>query len=165
MAATIKVLMVCLGNICRSPTAEGVFRAQLQQAGLAEHIHVDSAGTSDWHVGAAPDPRSIRHAAGRGYDLSSLRARQVSAQDFDDFDYILAMDRQNLRDLEARCPPAQRHKLALFLQHGGSTHDEVPDPYEYGAESFEQVLDLVEAASRGLLELLRSRHTLLRERD
>jgi len=163
MTDSIKVLMVCLGNICRSPTAEVVFRAHVQEAGLGDHVAVDSAGTSDWHAGAAPDARSIHHAAGRHYDLTSLRARQVCPADFLEFDYILAMDLQNLRDLEARCPPAQRHKLALFLQHGKGQLQELPDPYTHGAEQFEQVLDLVEDASRGLLDCLRRQHTRLRK--
>lgn len=162
MPATIKVLMVCLGNICRSPTAEGVLRSQVQRAGLDTRILVDSAGTSDWHTGEAPDPRSIRHAAQRAYDLASLRARQVTAQDFEHFDCILAMDRQNLRDLQQRCPPQHLHKLALFLQHGSGALQEVPDPYEHGPERFEQVLDLVEEASGGLLRQLQ---TLLQQQD
>lgn len=162
MTDTIKVLMVCLGNICRSPTAEGVFRARIQAAGLGGRIVVDSAGTSDWHVGEAPDPRSIHHAALRRHDLSELRARQVQAQDFTEFHYIFAMDRQNLRDLQQRCPPQHHHKLALFLQHG-SPLQEVPDPYDHGPERFEQVLDLVEEASHALLAFLRERHAQLRE--
>jgi protein-tyrosine phosphatase len=158
MSDTIKVLMVCLGNICRSPTAEAVFRAHVQAAGLGERIVVDSAGTGDWHIGEAPDPRSIRHAAARNHDLSGLRARQVQAQDFKDFHYIFAMDRQNLRDLLQRCPPQHQHKLLLLLQHGSSTLQEVPDPYDHGPEHFERVLDLVENASTALLAALRSRH-------
>lgn len=165
MTTTIKVLMVCLGNICRSPTAEGVFRAQVQAAGLDERIIVDSAGTSDWHVGEAPDPRSIRHAAKRQLDLSGLRGRQVQADDFADFDYVFAMDSQNLRDLQQRCPPQYLHKLGLFLQHGsGGLHD-VPDPYDHGPLQFEQVLDLVEDASAGLLDFLLGQHAPLRVRS
>jgi protein-tyrosine phosphatase len=163
MTAPIKVLMVCLGNICRSPTAEAVFRAQVQAAGLGSCILVDSAGTSDWHVGEAPDPRSIRHAAGRRHDLSALRARQVHAEDYDSFDHIFAMDRQNLRDLQQHCPPQHRHKLGLFLQHGNSSLQDVPDPYEHGPEQFEQVLDLVAEAGAGLLAFLRKQHAHLQE--
>lgn len=162
MNPLVKVLMVCLGNICRSPTAEAVFRATLTTAGLARLIHVDSAGTSDWHEGEPPDPRSIRHAARRRHDLSMLRARQVRDSDFEEFHHILAMDHQNLRDLQQRCPPRYRHKLALFLEHGSSALQEVPDPYEHGPERFEQVLDLVEDASAGLLEFLRGQHPQLR---
>jgi protein-tyrosine phosphatase len=161
MTMPIRVLMVCLGNICRSPTAEAVFRATVQAAGLEQGIEVDSAGTSDWHCGDAPDPRSIRHAARRDYDLSTLRARQVQAVDFESFHYIMAMDRQNLRDLQARCPTQYSHKLGLFLQHADSPLQEVPDPYDYGPEQFEQVLDLVEEASRGLLDFLLQQHPQL----
>ncbi len=161
MADPIKVLMVCLGNICRSPTAEAVFRARVQAAGLGNQILVDSAGTSDWHAGEAPDPRSIHHAAGRHHDISGLRARQVQAEDFENFHYIFAMDRQNLRDLQQHCPPQQRHKLGLFLQHGSGQLQDVPDPYEHGPQQFEQVLDLVEDASSGLLAFLRQQHVQL----
>lgn len=162
MTDTIKVLMVCLGNICRSPTAEGVFREQVRAAGLDKHILVDSAGTSDWHVGEAPDPRSIRHAAARKLDLSGLRARQVQADDFTGFHYIFAMDSQNLRELQQRCPSQYQHKLALFLPHGRSVLQEVPDPYNHGPQQFDEVLDLVEQASTGLLAYLREQHAQLR---
>lgn len=162
MTGPVRILMVCLGNICRSPTAEAVFRARAQHAGLAELIHVDSAGTSDWHVGAAPDSRSIRHAALRNYDLSNLRARQVQGEDFGHFHHILAMDRQNLRELHARCPQHHAHKLGLFLQYAKRDIVEVPDPYGHGPDLFEQVLDLVEQASDALLAHLQERYAQLR---
>ncbi len=156
----IRVLMVCLGNICRSPTAEAVLRHQVAAAGLEEFIEVDSAGTGDWHAGDPPDPRSIRAAARRQYDLSALRARQVRAQDFEDFDYILAMDRQNLRNLEALCPGDCRAKLRLFLSDGATGRHEVPDPYNSGSEGFELVLDLVECACAAFLQEICERHAL-----
>ena len=134
--------MVCLGNICRSPTAEAVLRAKLEAAGLAERVVVDSAGTGSWHIGSPPDVRSQRHAAQRGYDLSALRGRQVAGADFDHFDLILAMDEDNLADLRRLAPGgAHRAELRLFARV------EVPDPYTGGAAGFEQVLDLVEVAS------------------
>lgn len=137
----MRVLMVCLGNICRSPTAEGVLRAKLQAAGLGDRIEVDSAGTGDWHLGLPPDARSQRHALRRGYDLSSLRARRVSEDDFHRFDLILAMDANNLADLRRLAPDGpHRADLRLF------TSVEVPDPYSGGAAGFERVLDLVETA-------------------
>jgi protein-tyrosine phosphatase len=156
----VRVLMVCLGNICRSPTAEAVFRQQLQAAGLAQLIEVDSAGTSDWHVGEAPDPRSQRAAADRLYDLGTLRARQVSTRDFDEFDYILAMDKQNLAALEESCPVGCEEKLGLILDYGSTGWNEVPDPYNSGRDGFELVLDLVESACADLIEMLRARHDL-----
>jgi protein-tyrosine phosphatase len=138
----MKVLMVCLGNICRSPTAEAVLRAKLEAAGLAERVVVDSAGTGDWHIGSPPDPRSQRHAAQRGYDLSALRGRQVAEADFRRFDLILAMDEDNLADLQRLAPEStSRAELRLFADAA------VPDPYTGGAAGFEQVLDLVETAS------------------
>lgn len=158
----VKVLMVCLGNICRSPTAEGIFRAQVQKARLQEYVLVDSAGTSDWHVGEPPDPRTVKAAAQRSYDLSEQRARQVQHQDFSEFDYVLAMDRQNLRELQRRCPEQYQGKLGLFLQHGNSAEKEVPDPYDGDANGFELVLDLVEDASAGLLNNLLTKHNFPR---
>ena len=151
------VLFVCMGNICRSPTAEAVLRHKLHDAGLHEQVVVDSAGThADWHAGEAPDRRSVAHAAKRGYDLRALRARQVVDADFDQFDLILAMDWDNLALLEERCPPALRHKLGRLTEHC-RRHDSpvVPDPYAGGAQGFEEVLDLVEDACDGLLLLIR----------
>ena len=153
----MRVLFVCLGNICRSPTAEAVLRQRLQLAGLAERIQVDSAGTGDWHTGRAPDPRTQEAAKRRGYDLSHLRARQVSQADFSRFDLLLAMDKANLRDLQ-QLRPAQGHaELDLYLRRYQLPLDEVPDPYYGGAQGFELVLDLLEQASDALLLELKGR--------
>jgi protein-tyrosine phosphatase len=154
----IRVLFVCMGNICRSPTVEGVFKRIVEQAGLADRVLSDSAGTHDYHIGEPPDPRAQEAAARRGYDLNSLRGRQVSRRDFGEFDYVLAMDETNRRLLERLCPPQHAHKLKLFMEFSGDPAlREVPDPYYGGAQGFEQVLDLVEQASRGLLGRLRER--------
>lgn len=143
-----------MGNICRSPTAEGVFRQRAEAAGLA--LEIDSAGTHAYHVGAPPDARSARHAALRGYDLSAQRARQVAASDFERYDHLLAMDHDNLKLLQAACPPQHRHKLALFMAYATrSGSDVVPDPYYGGANGFDQVLDYIEDASDGLIAALR----------
>lgn len=152
---TEAVLFVCLGNICRSPTAEAVFRERVARAGLARSIRVDSAGTGDWHVGEPPDRRAIAHAARRGYDLAPLRARQVSPEDFRRFGWILAMDEANLRNLRALQPDGFGGHLGLFLDFAPQLRvREVPDPYYGGVDGFERVLDLIEAASEGLLEKL-----------
>ena len=155
-APTVRVLMVCMGNICRSPTAHGVLESLVADAGLADRITVDSAGTHDYHVGRPPDERAQQHAARRGYDLSAQRARQLKAQDFDDFDLVLVMDDANQHAARALCPPGQRHKLRRLTdfctRHRAS---EVPDPYYGGAAGFEAVLDLVEDACDGLLLALR----------
>ena len=152
----ISVLFVCLGNICRSPTADAVLAHKIVSQGLESRLLVDSAGTGDWHVGEPPDPRAQRHAARRGYDLSRLRARQVVADDFHRFDFILAMDRNNLRELERMRPSAYTGELDLFLRYGsGSGGLEVPDPYYGGERGFEEVLDLVEEAADGLLAHIR----------
>jgi protein-tyrosine phosphatase len=152
----MKVLFVCMGNLCRSPMAEGVFRQHVAQAGLDGQIAIDSAGTHDYHVGEPPDPRAQRAAGRRGYDLSALRGRQVSRADFVEFDYVLAMDAVNLRALERLCPPQHAHKLRLFMEFGAEfAPREVPDPYYGGEQGFEHVLDMVEEASRGLLEHVR----------
>ena len=152
-----RVLFVCLGNICRSPTAHGVFARVVADADLQSEVLVDSAGTGAWHVGEAPDGRATLAAGERGYDLSPLRARQVEIGDFERFDYILAMDRSNLMHLEALAPEDYRGHLSLFLDfHPNSSEREVPDPYYGGDDGFSHVLDLVEAASRGLLQSLRA---------
>ncbi len=152
---TTKVLFVCLGNICRSPTAHGVFQAMVTDEGLAGQIHVDSCGTGEWHVGEAPDRRASSAARQRGYDLSTLRARQLCTEDFEQFDYILAMDHANLRDIRALAPADYRGRIGLFLEYAhGQAEREVPDPYYGGADGFDHVLDLVEEASRGLLRAI-----------
>jgi protein-tyrosine phosphatase len=145
--------MVCTGNICRSPTAEGVLVAKAAQRGL--RLRVDSAGTHDYHVGEAPDARAIRHAKRRGYDLSAQRARQVRASDFHEFDYILAMDRGHMRQLLSAEPPAAKAKVRLFLAVCESRSErDVPDPYYGGDAGFEDVLDMVEEACDRWLDLL-----------
>ncbi len=153
----MRVLFVCLGNICRSPTAEGVLRHKLQEAGLAEQVWVDSAGTGAWHVGKAPDRRTAQAALRRGYALDDLRARQVEVADFQRFDLILAMDLNNLSELQRLRPAAAQADLDLFLRRYALALDEVPDPYYGGEAGFEQVLDLVEQACNGLLQEIRSR--------
>jgi protein-tyrosine phosphatase len=145
----MKILFVCTGNICRSPTAEGVLKEMARRAGLK--IHVESRGTHDYHVGEPPDERAQNHALRRGYDLSEQRARHVSAEDYREFDLIVAMDRGHLRMLERACSPEHRGKLRLFVPGR-----DVPDPYYGGPEEFEQVLDLVEAACRDLLQEIRT---------
>ncbi|WP_028534004.1 low molecular weight protein-tyrosine-phosphatase [Paludibacterium yongneupense] len=147
--AKLEILFVCHGNICRSPTAEAVMRARLEEAGLSARARVDSAGTHDYHVGEAPDPRACRAAQARGYDMSRLRARQVEASDFERFDLVLAADRNNLAFLQRRCPAAYRHKLALILDTLPPPGLEVPDPYYGGASGFDRVLDMIEAACDG----------------
>lgn len=151
----MRILFVCLGNICRSPTAEGVFRQRVRAAGLEERIHIDSAGTGDWHVGKAPDVRTRQAARLRGYDLDALRARQVCREDFSRFDLILAMDRSNLRDLQAMRQGNSQAELDLYLRRYALEVDEVPDPYYGGEEGFERVLDLLERASDELLAEIR----------
>jgi protein-tyrosine phosphatase len=155
--ASYSVLMVCMGNICRSPTAEGVLRRLVQRAGLQDEVHIDSAGTLDYHVGSPPDARSQRHALRRGYDLSSLRARQVDRRDFERFDLVLAMDWQNLEELQALCPTAHRHKLRRLMEFAPAGLGEVvADPYYGGQAGFEAVLDHVEQACEGLLDHVRA---------
>jgi protein-tyrosine phosphatase len=154
----VRILFVCLGNICRSPTAEGVLRDLLTREAPQLAVEVDSAGTGDYHIGAPPDPRSQRAALRRGIDLSALRARQVSAKDFWRFDWILAMDEDNMRDLEAIRPTGSQARLQLFLDFAPPPHpDAVPDPYLGDARGFERVLDLTTAAARGLLVWLQQR--------
>jgi protein-tyrosine phosphatase len=145
----MKVLFVCTGNICRSPTAEGVLRELANRAGM--RLHVESAGIGQWHIGCAPDERAQRHAKGRGYDLSALRARQVRPSDFEEFDVILAMDRSHLAALQRMAPAGYKDKIRLLVPER-----DVPDPYYGGPEGFEKVLDLVEAACRDLLQELKA---------
>lgn len=156
-ADVMKILFVCLGNICRSPTAEGVLRTIAAREFPELAIEVDSAGTAHYHIGEPPDRRTIAAARRRGYDLAGLRARQVEREDFEYYDYLLAMDRANLSALESRKPPGARARMALFMSFApGHEYDEVPDPYHCGTEEFERVLDLCEAAARGLLAHLRA---------
>jgi protein-tyrosine phosphatase len=152
----VNVLFVCLGNICRSPTADGVLRKLVADAKLNTLVQVDSAGTAGWHIGRAPDPRTIAAAGLRGIDLSPLRARQVSKKDFSEFDYILAMDKQNLAELNALKPDTYTGHLGLLLDFSSQQlYREVPDPYHGGKDGFELVLDLVEDAAQGLLNDIR----------
>ena len=149
----VSVLFVCLGNICRSPTAQGVFEVRALQRGV--DVDVDSCGTGAWHVGAPPDARATAEAAQRGYDLSHLRARQFTVSDFDAFDYILAMDDQNLGELMQQRPDNYTGYLGLLLAFApGVARREVPDPYYGGPSGFSEVLDLVETASEGLLDAI-----------
>ncbi|MBB4131730.1 low molecular weight protein-tyrosine-phosphatase [Xanthomonas sp. 3075] len=145
----MKVLIVCLGNICRSPMGEGALRARLEQARLSRRIEVDSAGTGDWHAGEPPDPRAVRCARGHGVDISGLRARQLRAEDFEHFDWLLCADASNLRDLQRLAPEASRDKVALWLPWAGvDERDEIPDPYTGGADDFEHAWQLVDTAAR-----------------
>lgn len=146
------ILFVCMGNICRSPTAEAVFRGKMKQQGMK--LKLDSAGTLGYHKGAKPDPRSMKAGQARGYDFSGIRARPVSQKDYASFDLILAMDSNNLEDMLAECPDQYQEKLKLFLEFGNSEYDEVPDPYYGGSRGFQLVLELIEEASEGLLTQL-----------
>jgi protein-tyrosine phosphatase len=151
-----RVLFVCTGNICRSPTAEGVFRKLVADAGLTGRIAIDSAGTHGYHVGEPPDRRAQAAARRRGYDLSRLRARCVARDDFERFDLVLAMDREHHEILAGLAPPSAEHKVKLMMEFGRrSARAEVPDPYYGGPDGFELVLDLLEDAAEGLLETLR----------
>lgn len=146
------ILFVCLGNICRSPVAEGVFRKKAQEANILDRLIVDSAGTAAWHVGKSPDERMMAAADMRGYDLSSLRARQATADDFEKFDHILAMDTDNLYSLQDINPETGKADLRLFLNYAPNRKEsDVPDPYYGKVEGFNHVIDLVEEASEGLL--------------
>lgn len=158
MQEKIRVLFVCMGNICRSPTAHGVFRHLVQERRLHDQIEIESAGTHAYHVGEPPDKRAQNTATQRGIDLSDLRARAVSAKDFDVFDYILAMDRQNYSALLNQCPEHAREKVRLFLSFAPQLNRlEVPDPYYGGIKGFEYVFDMVEHAARGLLDDIEQR--------
>ncbi len=153
----MKILFVCLGNICRSPTAEIVFRQIVAREAPELGIHVDSAGTAGYHAGEPPDQRTRLAASRRGYDMSALRARIVEPEDFQRFDLILAMDRDNLDVLHRRAPPQARSRIRLFMEFAPDTQTtEVPDPYYGGPNGFEEVLDLVESAARGLLQHVKS---------
>lgn len=160
----IKVLFVCMGNICRSPTAEGVFRRKLREKKLEDKIDAASAGTHGYHVGEAPDQRTQRAAARRGYDLSGIRARQITPLDIDYFDLILAMDRNSLAALHLVCPPERCDRLGLFMDYAKNfDDDEVPDPYYGLGQGFDLVLDMVEDAIDGLIALLAERSAVMSE--
>lgn len=152
MPEQVSVLFVCLGNICRSPSAEGVFRQMACQKGVADSLHIDSCGTGNWHIGKAPDARATEAAGRRGVDIGELRARQIRVDDLDRFDYVLVMDRENLADVRDLWHQNGGTEPRLFLEFGNSGQAEVPDPYFGGEDGFERVLDLIDDASRGLLE-------------
>lgn len=159
----VKVLFVCLGNICRSPMAEGVFRHRVQEQGLEEFVFIDSAGTHAYHIDEPPDPRAQETARRYGADISGLRGRQVRTRDIEEFHYVLAMDRENLANLRKLCSPGLIDKPRLFLEFARERRvDEVPDPYFGGQSGFDQVLDLIDDAAQGLLADIEQRH--LRER-
>ena len=157
---SVRVLFVCMGNICRSPTAHALFREAVTAAGLGEEITTDSAGTHAYHIGKPPDARATATALARDIDMTDLRARQVCQADFAQFDYVVAMDRDNLSLLEASCPPASQYRLSLMLDWAEGWGDEVPDPYYGGDEGFVQVFDMLTEASRGLLAHIVSSHGL-----
>ena len=150
----LRILFVCLGNICRSPTAEAVLRKHVKAAGLEDQVEIDSAGTGNYHIGEPPDHRACSAAARRGYDLTALRARQVRLGDFHEFDYVLAMDEDNVLALKRLCPPEHTDKVGLFTHFSSTGARTVPDPYGGGPEGFEKALDLIEDSARGLLRVL-----------
>lgn len=155
----VRVLFVCLGNICRSPTAEAVFRECVRRAGLEAHVDIDSAGTHAYHVGEPPDRRAQTAAARRGIDMSALRGRRAVEQDIHTFDYVLAMDRENYENLLSICPEGLEHKVQLLMAYAPQRPEqEVPDPYYGGPGGFDRVLDMVEEAAEGLLQTLRDKH-------
>lgn len=147
-----RILVVCMGNICRSPTGEAVLRAKAEELGV--DVDIDSAGTIGYHTGNTPDSRAMAAGKQRGYSFKGMRARQVSVQDFEDFDLVLAADKANLADLLDICPAEHRHKVSLFLSYSNSSYDEIPDPYYGGDDGFELVLDLIEEASVAVLQKL-----------
>jgi protein-tyrosine phosphatase len=155
----VNVLMVCMGNICRSPLAQGLFERRVEEAGLTHQIATDSAGTHAYHVGNPPDPRSQQTALRHGIDLSSQRARKVAVSDFEKFDYVMAMDNDNHALLYAQCPEEHRHKLRLFLEFAPQLAEtEVPDPYYGGDSGFEDVYRLLDVAVEGLMADIKTRH-------
>lgn len=156
-----KVLFVCMGNICRSPTAEAVFRKMVRDVGFSDTVKVDSAGTHGYHVGEAPDARAQLAGRKRGYDLADLRARQLTADDYRDYDYILAMDWENLSAMQQQCPRQYKHKLQLLMRFASEFDAAtVPDPYYGGNEGFGTVLDYVEDACQGLIEVVKKRASM-----
>ena len=155
-----KVLFVCMGNICRSPSAEGVFRHMINEAGLADVVGVDSAGTHNYHLGEGPDARAMTAASRRGYQMEPRVARQVRPEDFLDYDLILVMDWENLSALQQQCPKIHHHKLMLLMRFANEYEEAtVPDPYYGGTEAFSKVLDYIEDACQGVLEIVRKRAT------
>ncbi|MHB8562493.1 MAG: low molecular weight protein-tyrosine-phosphatase [Acidiferrobacteraceae bacterium] len=157
----MKVLFVCLGNICRSPMAEGVFGHLLRQEGLDDRVEIDSAGTHAYHVDEPPDARAQAALSQRGIDISTLRGRKVTPVDIETFDYVLAMDCENLKNLQAICPPGATSKIRLFMEYASNRPErEVPDPYFGGSGGFDQVFDLIEGAASGLLADIRARYHL-----
>ncbi|QQG35144.1 MAG: low molecular weight phosphotyrosine protein phosphatase [Micavibrio aeruginosavorus] len=151
----LSVLFVCTGNICRSPTAEGIFRALVRKTGVEERFLIDSAGTGGWHHGEAPDPRSIKTATKRGVDISSLRARALRNEDYNCFNYLIAMDRTHLAHMQRNRPPSASGHVSLLLSYAGAEgHQDVPDPYYGSSEDFERVYDLIEAGACGLLDFI-----------
>lgn len=163
--SSVSVLFVCLGNICRSPTVEAVFRHRVEQEGLKDLVRIDSCGTAAYHIGKSPDARTVAAGEARGYRLSPLRARQLSVRDFLEFDYVLGMDRDNLSDIvRLQSSAGGRATVGLFLEFAGLNRGAVvPDPYYGGTEGFESVLDLAEQGSERLLSLLKERHSELRK--
>ncbi|EHU5131014.1 low molecular weight phosphotyrosine protein phosphatase [Vibrio parahaemolyticus] len=147
-----RILVVCMGNICRSPTGEAVLRSKAEELGV--DVDIDSAGTIGYHTGNTPDSRAMAAGKQRGYSFKGMRARQVSVQDFEYFDLVLAADKANLADLLDICPAEHRHKVSLFLSHSNSSYDEIPDPYYGGDDGFELVLDLIEEVSVAVLQKL-----------
>jgi protein-tyrosine phosphatase len=159
MAKTVKVLFVCLGNICRSPTAQAVFEYKLEQAALSDLVYVDSCGTAAYHIGEAPDSRAIKAAKKRNYRMEHLTGRQLATNDFEEFDFILAMDQQNLDNILARKPHKSAAHISLFLEFDKDLKQkEVPDPYYGARDSFEEVLDLIETASDALIAYIHNKH-------
>jgi len=162
----IKILFVCLGNICRSPTAEGVFRHKLHQNGIKdgylENIFIDSAGTAAYHIGKKPDRRSRQVALKYGVNLDDLKARKIARQDFTDYNYIMAMDKENILDMKAICPPEHQHKIKLFMEYAENCPGitEVPDPYTGEIEAFDRVFDIIDRGSNGLLKYLFAKYEL-----
>ena len=157
-----KILFVCMGNICRSPTAQGVFQSLVKAGNLQEFVVCDSAGTHDFHVGEAPDQRAVNAAAKRGYDLSETRARKIQLSDFSEYDYILAMDWENLALLQRMCPRGLQHKLQLLMRFATEFEAAtINDPYHGGPQGFEQALDYIEDACNGLMEVVRRRATMV----
>jgi len=160
-SSKVRILFVCMGNICRSPTAQGVFDQLINAQGLGKIITTDSAGTGAWHTGKSPDSRARKVAKRRGYNLDKYRARMVNEQDYERFDLILAMDRENIASMQSQCPAEYQAKLKLLLSFSSATDElEVPDPYYGGQRGFELVLDLVEDACHGLISHLQNKYRL-----